>query len=525
MPSPRQGDATGRLGRARDASRVIGRPGAASRRGYRDAVRAYRRLPIWAAVAATALAAVLTGLVATTGGYRFAPPALTVAVLGVGGWAAARWPRVAATLAVLAIYVAILFPIAAYYSYKVNGPQTDPVGGVATLTATMALVAYFAHRTTRSRPWVTVAVAAVAITLVGPVLLAAAPWAGFAVAWLLAASVVYARSDGPPKARDRFLTATARLRSRLAADPEALPAAVTRWADKAAAAEATGAHLADLPAGYTVFHDRRLPDGTLLDHLVLGPTGAYLIDSATLPGVVREDARLGLAHDGQPLAGQFWQTLTAAKTVARALRLRPSSSSGDRGLGGVPVRPIAVLHEAVLPQPRARVALTDHATSHGDVTVLAPNRLLAEITESPQIYPPRTVRRLVARANRAFPPADRPTEPAAATTALPGLAGRILDADGHLHRDPDPDGAAPLFESDASGTEFTLGQPVTLLTTNGTYTGYRVAGTPMNLDTLGTVHVPVCRDDAYTTASSTHTGVEVETWFPLDSVQPAPADA
>lgn len=69
---------------------------------------------------------------------------------------------------------------------------------------------------------------------------------------------------------------------------------------KAAAGEAAvGVILDDLPEEFHVIHDLTTPHGNL-DHVVVGPTGVFIIDTKSWRGVVAADGNGELLCNGNP---------------------------------------------------------------------------------------------------------------------------------------------------------------------------------------------------------------------------------
>jgi hypothetical protein len=120
--------------------------------------------------------------------------------------------------------------------------------------------------------------------------------------------------------------------------------------------------------GYVVFHDLALPDSPAnLDHVVVGPSGVFVIDSKQWTGEVQQSADGLVWHDhyrlDHPLATVRWQ----AEALGRLL--------------GVPVAPLVCVHGAhiqggglraqgvaVVPATRLRRALgSDQVLSEVDV--------------------------------------------------------------------------------------------------------------------------------------------------------------
>ncbi len=111
-----------------------------------------------------------------------------------------------------------------------------------------------------------------------------------------------------------------------------------RWARGAAGEQATAALLAHLaPSRWTVLHDLAVPGSRAnIDHLVIGPTGLWVVDTKAFRG--RVEARWGrLRVGGVPLstAAVRWEAEVVSDRLA------------------VPARPIVALHGRSLPR-RAR---------------------------------------------------------------------------------------------------------------------------------------------------------------------------
>jgi hypothetical protein len=111
-----------------------------------------------------------------------------------------------------------------------------------------------------------------------------------------------------------------------------------RWARGAAGEQATAALLARLaPSRWTVLHDLAVPGSRAnIDHLVIGPTGLWVVDTKALRG--RVEARWGRVRvGGMPLstASVRWEAEVVSDRLA------------------VPARPLIALHARALPR-RAR---------------------------------------------------------------------------------------------------------------------------------------------------------------------------
>ena len=143
-----------------------------------------------------------------------------------------------------------------------------------------------------------------------------------------------------------------------------------RWRRGAAGEAATAALLARLPRRFVVLHDLRIPGRRAnVDHLVVGPTGVWVVDSKSYRARLR--VRRGAAWAGEhqvPTAAAGWE----AEQVSR--------------LVGVPVRPIVAVHGEglrrrgivvngvpVIPARRVcrRIRRGRRVFSRGDVSALA----------------------------------------------------------------------------------------------------------------------------------------------------------
>ena len=111
------------------------------------------------------------------------------------------------------------------------------------------------------------------------------------------------------------------------------PSASARvWRRQAASQRRTAGLLRPLESeGYLVLHDITLPGWSAsLDHLVVGPTGVWVIESwqRTRPTLPRKDTRARGAAD--PLHGLRWHAAAVAEALA--------------GGASVPVRPLLCVH-------------------------------------------------------------------------------------------------------------------------------------------------------------------------------------
>lgn len=155
---------------------------------------------------------------------------------------------------------------------------------------------------------------------------------------------------------------------RLRARARRLEQVADRWEQGAAGEVRTAALLAALDrAWFTVFHDVRVPGSRAnVDHVVLGPTGLFVIDSKQFTGRVtlgKGTLWSGRFSQGKALATARWE----AEQVVEALRVD----------GEVPEpRVVVCIHGAAL--------AFDVADVDG-VTVVAPHALLPQLIDRPQM--------------------------------------------------------------------------------------------------------------------------------------------
>jgi hypothetical protein len=161
-----------------------------------------------------------------------------------------------------------------------------------------------------------------------------------------------------------------------------------RWLRGAAGERATAAVLDRLPERkWAVMHDVALPGHRAnIDHLVIGPTGAWVVDTKT----TRAEVRAG------------WRSVRMG-----GRKLDPGPTRWEAGmvseLLGVPVRPLIAMHAEGLP-PRGGRA--------GRVRVVPPGSLVRTLRGGRRRLSRRQVLSLAAEAVELFPPAGFGVEPA-----------------------------------------------------------------------------------------------------------------
>jgi hypothetical protein len=163
-----------------------------------------------------------------------------------------------------------------------------------------------------------------------------------------------------------------------------------RWLRGAAGEEATARLLARLPARrWVVRHDLRIPGSRAnLDHLVIGPSGVWVVDTKTTRAEVR--ARWGTVRFGSRRLDPE-RTRWEAEVVADCLR--------------VPARALIVVHGRGLRRRGGRC---------GGVRVLPAVSLTRRLRRGRRRLRPDDVAALARQAERAFRPAARYVEKGAA---------------------------------------------------------------------------------------------------------------
>ena len=119
------------------------------------------------------------------------------------------------------------------------------------------------------------------------------------------------------------------------------PGAARKWARGAAGERLTAQVLAPLSRlGWTVLHDRRLPGGANIDHLLIGPGGVWVVDTKAYAG------RIKVLGDGR-----LWYGKTCLDEVLRVLRW--AADLVGEALD-VPVASALCIHGARLPRDPLR---------------------------------------------------------------------------------------------------------------------------------------------------------------------------
>lgn len=168
---------------------------------------------------------------------------------------------------------------------------------------------------------------------------------------------------------------------------------VERYDESSVAEWAVAQTLASLPEQtWTVLHDVAWPGrpGRFLDHVAIGPTGVFVIDTRAWSGRVELDGDT-LRHDGRRCDEVLRRVASAVLALAPGLDPAPS------------LIPVAVLCLASPCVVRGTV---------GGVEVTPRARLLDVLTARPVVLDPDEVRALVGQLDLRGPPADAAAAPA-----------------------------------------------------------------------------------------------------------------
>jgi hypothetical protein len=157
------------------------------------------------------------------------------------------------------------------------------------------------------------------------------------------------------------------------------PMSTRAWRRGADGEVATARYLADLESdGYFVFHDLRIPGSRAnIDHVVIGPSGIFVVDSKNLRGSV-ENRRGQLWIGGRRRANLLESATWQAHVVQRTL---------DRGSDQPAVRSLLAIHRAEFPLFHRRLDFKG-------VVVVPAKDLVPLITGLPAVIPPEAVSRL-----------------------------------------------------------------------------------------------------------------------------------
>jgi hypothetical protein len=150
--------------------------------------------------------------------------------------------------------------------------------------------------------------------------------------------------------------------------------------------------------GFVALHDRKLAGRENLDHVVVGPTGAFTIETKNYGGRVEIRRRLlgGLTvrRKGHDLAGVGAQAQRQAEAVARVLAM-------DEKYREIPVTPLVVVHRAELTVGWFAKPVID------GVRWCTGGTLLRVLRRGPTLLSPETVRGVADMLDKGMPGGSR----------------------------------------------------------------------------------------------------------------------
>jgi hypothetical protein len=172
---------------------------------------------------------------------------------------------------------------------------------------------------------------------------------------------------------------------------ESVPAA--KWRRGVEGERRTAQLLAPLRnLGWTVLHDRRIPGSAAnVDHLVVGPSGVWVVDSKLWQGRVKVMGDGRLWYGRRCLDDDLRVLRWATGEVGRALGVRKHAAP-------VPIHSVLCVHGARL--PRAQLLLDD-------VTLAAPEALRDLLRSASPCLTVCEVERLAAKSARCLPAKTR----------------------------------------------------------------------------------------------------------------------
>jgi hypothetical protein len=152
------------------------------------------------------------------------------------------------------------------------------------------------------------------------------------------------------------------------------PSEAARSWQRGAQGERRTAHLLDrlTREGFVVFHDLAVPGSQAnVDHLVIGPTGVFVIDSKQWTGSVHQSVDGLVWHNHYPLDRTLETVRWEARAISRALGSRAAALLCVHGAhvhgGGLDAHGVAIVPAHLLPSALGQ----DRVLSDADVGVLA----------------------------------------------------------------------------------------------------------------------------------------------------------
>lgn len=153
---------------------------------------------------------------------------------------------------------------------------------------------------------------------------------------------------------------------------------IKAWKKGAEVEESTEKFLRKLPADFVVMHDLAIPGSKAnIDHLVVGPTGVFVVDSKNYRGKITENK-----------AGELW---SGKYPMARAIEtVNWEATKVAQALGGIGAEAILCVHGAEL--PRRNIA-------KNGVRLAGPRGTLRILQEGPAMLGAAEIQRLSSLAN------------------------------------------------------------------------------------------------------------------------------
>lgn len=484
-----------KLGSTENRARQIGVPGGSARAAYRTQRALLQRMS-WRSRLAWLVGISLIGAAIAAATDR--SPLIGAALAGsvtLAAVAIVTVPQTLQIMGVLAGYTLLAFPFGAVFvSFALEAGETADfyAGGVSLLVASF-IATWVSVKFSRGRVWVTLAVSLFASLVGGLTLLAVWPGLGLNAPRLALAAALLVRCGGWAWTVNAVGVAVDSMRGKPHPGVEAERVAtpedqkeLSAWLKREDAEKRTATALDKLPASTTVFHDvtvKRSP--VALPHLVIGPTGVFLLASVATKGPITETARDGVRIPGIPLGSLTASLLQQRRLVAKTLRLKETD-----------LEVLIVVHPDsekadVDPTTRRTLAVFDQSSGAlpaASITIVGADTVLACVNSGIEIWPDITVRGLVRRGRLKLTQALAPMpifidHPDKVTVAAVDQDGNVLTA-----RTSDP---IDYLE---------VGSRIDIMTTRGLLKDLRVAG-PVYTDSDGIKVVPVCVAEEWATAA------------------------
>ena len=367
-----------------------------------------RRLRIIADVGGAILAAAVGAFIARYPADLSWPIVAAIALAAAAAYLAWRLaPQYLYTAAVLVFWVTVIPVVTWLFAAVTPEFGLDYEGRLAGLALYGLLIAILAHRTSRGRPWITVAIALVVVTAVAGISYAAHWKVGIWLAYAAGVIVVALRGSVGGWIRDTIDEATEWWTTRRRSSVD-----LARWGGTNSVELSTADVLTRLDASWRVIHDRVIPgsvdDAETIDHIAVGPPGVAVIASVRVgPGRVQQAGDGSISHHGRSLDRPLRETWWQAKVVTTRTNL--------------PASAILAIHGGTPFEDPLHIGMYEHAGDAdealaGAVTLVhadadAGRQLLSSISGlvSTDSWTRGQIRRYARRVSRAFPAAGQLT--------------------------------------------------------------------------------------------------------------------